>query len=53
MTVENALGSSEARFSTYGLNNILKAFDLQSLPCVDENNKLWGVGANFYGTARY
>jgi alpha-tubulin suppressor-like RCC1 family protein len=51
VTVENALGSSEARFSTYGLNNIKpKAFDVHSSAYyIDENNNLWGVGANFYG----
>ncbi|MDA8990434.1 hypothetical protein N9H45_02750 [Opitutales bacterium] len=51
VTVSNAIGSSEASFTTYALHSIQsKAFDVHSSTYfIDENNTLWGVGANFYG----
>lgn len=48
VTVENALGSSEARFSTYRIKGSRFSTSSHSM-WVDENGSLWGVGRNDVG----
>jgi len=48
VTVQNALGSSEARFSTYRIKGSRFSTSSHSM-WVDENGSLWGVGRNDVG----
>ena len=51
VSASNALGSSRARFETYGVYQIeSKILDVwSSTYFIDTHRKLWGLGANFHG----
>ena len=48
VTADNALGSSEARFSTYRIKGSRFSTSSHSM-WIDEDGSLWGVGKNNYG----